>query len=263
MRSALFTSILTLALSTMSYAGGDSTPRLVIEFFVSVDNDLSYERSSGTSTVTLNSASDLAPHRSVLGILVEEGPIDVVISKPTGEILRLIDLSTGVETSVITGSTSFTLASGRHALHANRSSFELSWPDSDDNGPSSFECPGCLISSSGDNLTLSPGWLETATFTFEFTSDVTQTIGIVGDVSSDDVVLPAGLDEESVVFPSGTTTITATSTEEQTLAALTINFASSGDSDGSGPSCASDVDGNGSIGFSDVLTILSDWGDCP
>ena len=263
MKPKLFASSIALALSTMTSAGDESAPRLVIEFFVSVDNDLSYTRSSGTSTLTLNSASDLAPHRSVLGVLVEEGPIDVVIEKPTGEILRLVDLDTGAETSVITGSTSFSLSSGRHALHANQSSFALSWPDDEENGPSSFECPRCLISSSGDNLTLSPGWLDTATFTFEFTSDVAQTIGVVGNVTSDDVILPTGLDEESVIFPSGTTTITATSTDTQTLAAITINFGSSDDSGDTGSSCDSDLDGDGNIGFSDVLTILSDWGACP
>ena len=120
-----------------------------------------------------------------------------------------------------------------------------------------------MIASSGDNLTLSPGWGETATFTFEFTSEVVQRIGIVGNVTSDEVVLPTGTEEEDVPFPAGTTTITATSTNAQTLAALTINFGSSGDSGGGGSSCSSDVDGDGNIGFSDVLLILSDWGACP
>ena len=27
--------------------------------------------------------------------------------------------------------------------------------------------------------------------------------------------------------------------------------------------CSADVDGDGSIGFSDVLIILNDWGACP
>ena len=187
----------------------------------------------------------------------------MVVDKPDGEILKLVELASGVEISVATGSTSYTLESGRYALHANRSAFAISWADGEDNGPSSFECPGCLIASSGDNLTLSPGWGETATFTFEFTSEVVQRIGIVGNVTSDEVVLPTGTEEEDVPFPAGTTTITATSTDAQTLAALTINFGSSGDSGGGGSSCSSDVDGDGNIGFSDVLLILSDWGACP
>ena len=260
---SIFSFILSLSICTMAFGGDTPTPRVVIEFFVSVDNDLSYLRSSGTSTLTLNSASDLAPHRSVLGLLIEDGPIAVVIDKPAGETLRILEMDSGIETSVLTGSTSYTLESGRYAIHANRSAFSLSWPDSEDNGPSSFECPGCLIASSGDNLTLSPGWLETANFTFEFTSEVIQTIGIVGNVTSDEVALPTGPDEEEVPFPVGTSTITATSTSTQTLAALTINFGSSSDSGGGGSSCASDVDDDGTIGFSDVLIILSNWGVCP
>lgn len=259
----ILSSLIALAMSTITLAGDTPTPRVIVEFFVSVDNDLSYLRSSGTSTLTLNSAFNLAPHRSVLGLLIEDGPIAVVVDKPDGEILKLVELASGVEISVATGSTSYTLESGRYALHANRSAFGISWPDGEDNGPSSFECPGCLIASSGDNLTLSPGWGETATFTFEFTSEVVQRIGIVGNVTSDEVVLPTGTEEEDVPFPAGTTTITATSTGTQTLAALTINFGSSGDSGGGSSSCSSDVDGDGNIGFSDVLIILSDWGACP
>ena len=260
---SIFPILLSLSICTMTFGGDTPIPRVIIEFFVSVDNDLSYLRSSGTSTLALNSASDLAPHRSVVGLLIEDGPIAVVIDKPDGETLKIVEMDSGIETSVSTGSTSYTLESGRYALHANRSAFSVSWPDSEDNGPSAFECPSCLIASSGDNLTLSPGWLETATFTFEFTSEVIQTIGIVGNVTSDDVVLPTGPDEEEVPFPVGTSTITATSTGTQTLAALTINFGSSSDSGGGGSSCVADVDNDGTIGFSDVLTILSNWGACP
>lgn len=87
---SILSSLVALAMSTSTLAGDTPTPRVVIEFFVSVDNDLSYLRSSGTSTLTLNSASNLAPHRSVIGLLIEDGPIAVVVDKPDGEILKLV-----------------------------------------------------------------------------------------------------------------------------------------------------------------------------
>ena len=67
----ILSSLVALAMSTITLAGDTPTPRVIVEFFVSVDNDLSYLRSSGTSTLTLNSAFNLAPHRSVLGLLID------------------------------------------------------------------------------------------------------------------------------------------------------------------------------------------------
>ena len=252
--------ITTAAWVCASMAAGDlESPRLAIEFFNASNAFISFVADEDTSELFLDSQGS----RALIGFGIESGPVDItLLNNSSSADVLLFDLDNGLQDSIAAGSEEgFSLSDGRYAIESPEATLVFSWAIGESEGLNSIYCPSCMIVQSGDNFTISPSRGSTASLGFSFPTETIQNMGVIGTVTSSEITVPTGNDEQEVTFPAGESTLTVDASPSTfALSALTLRFGSSDESD---PSCPSDVDGDGSIGFSDVLAILSDWGTCP
>ena len=253
-----------LTLTAVLAAGGSESPRLIIDFFNAGRGLVHYEGSTSTSSLHVGYGFK-GGARVVVGFSVENGPLSFEVGNNSiDHPIFVVGLDSGTEQLIgISDYEMLSLADGRYVLEAEDGVFESYWNSGESNGLTRIFCHTCMIVQSGDNFTISPSRGSTAELGFFFTEETIQTIGVIGSVTSPDFTVPSGGEEQEVTFPSGASSVSISadpSTGGSLLSALTIN---SGSSDNSGASCSSDVDGDGTIGFSDVLAILNDWGACP
>jgi plastocyanin len=210
-----------------------------------------------TGTISIYGMVDFSSSFA-LGVEIEENDVDAEITVTTlgSASVNMIDIATGVDTSVTSGT--YTLLSTKTYLFygdAGDSNFDftITWPETgfeEGVNIAGLDFSNANISSMGDAMMFtapSPG--STGYVFLEGEGDMF--LGLVGDVTSATLTLPASGDEGIVTVPAGTHIIE--------LAGYGMLWVLE-DGDGGGSDFPEDVSGDGVVDVTDLLAIIAAWG---
>ena len=193
-----------------------------------------------------------------LGVEIEENDVDAEITVETAgsASVNIIDIDTGVDESLTSGT--YTLLSTKKYMFYGDAGdgsffFTITWPETgfeDGVKMAGLDFSTANISSMGDAMMFTaPSPTSTGFVYLEGEGDMF--LGLVGDVTSATLTLPASGDEGIVTVPAGTHTIA--------LAGYGMLWVPE-DGDGGGSDFPEDVNGDGVVDVTDLLAIIAAWG---
>ncbi len=192
-----------------------------------------------------------------IGVEIEEADVDVHIVTSGSESAYLLHPASGTETVLTSGT--HTLENGErylfHGMTEGKSTLEflITFPEETHDGEnpnmSGLQMSGIgSVRSSGDSFAFD---VSSGTGTLILAGEGDMVLGVLGDVTSPTLTLPSSGTEGTVNVPAGF--------HEIDLAGLGMLWIpeSGGGDDGGLPE---DVDGDGVVGVTDLLAIISAWG---
>ena len=193
-----------------------------------------------------------------LGVEIEENDVDaeITVSVAGSASVNIIDIDTGVDTSLTSGT--YTLLSTKKYMFygdAGDSNFDftITWPETgfeDGAKMAGLDFSNANISSMGDAMMFTaPSSGSTGYVYLEGEGEMF--LGLVGDVTSTTLTLPASGDEGIITVPAGAHTIA--------LAGYGMLWIPE-DGDGGGSDFPEDVTGDGVVDVTDLLAIIAAWG---
>jgi plastocyanin len=193
-----------------------------------------------------------------LGVEIEENDVDaeITVSVAGSASVNIIDIDTGVDTSLTSGT--YTLLSTKKYMFygdAGDGSFDfaITWPETgfeDGVKMAGLDFSNANISSMGDAMMFTaPSSGSTGYVYLEGEGEMF--LGLVGDVTSTTLTLPASGDEGIITVPAGAHTIALVG-----YGMLWIPE----DGDGGGSDFPEDVTGDGVVDVTDLLAIIAAWG---
>ena len=193
-----------------------------------------------------------------LGVEIEENDVDaeITVSVAGSASVNIIDIDTGVDTSLTSGT--YTLLSTKQYMFygdAGDGSFDfaITWPETgfeDGVKMAGLDFSNANISSMGDAMMFTaPSSGSTGYVYLEGEGEMF--LGLVGDVTSTTLTLPASGDEGIITVPAGAHTIALVG-----YGMLWIPE----DGDGGGSDFPEDVTGDGVVDVTDLLAIIAAWG---
>jgi plastocyanin len=193
-----------------------------------------------------------------LGVEIEENDVDaeITVSVAGSASVNIIDIDTGVDTSLTSGT--YTLLSTKKYMFygdAGDGSFDfaITWPETgfeDGVKMAGLDFSNANISSMGDAMMFTaPSSGSTGYVYLEGEGEMF--LGLVGDVTSTTLTLPASGDEGIITVPAGAHTIA--------LAGYGMLWIPE-DGDGGGSDFPEDVTGDGVVDVTDLLAIIAAWG---
>jgi plastocyanin len=193
-----------------------------------------------------------------LGVEIEENDVDaeITVSVAGSASVNIIDIDTGVDTSLTSGT--YTLLSTKKYMFYGDAEdglfyFAITWPETgfeDGVKMAGLDFSNANISSMGDAMMFTaPSSGSTGYVYLEGEGEMF--LGLVGDVTSTTLTLPASGDEGIITVPAGAHTIA--------LAGYGMLWIPE-DGDGGGSDFPEDVTGDGVVDVTDLLAIIAAWG---
>jgi plastocyanin len=212
----------------------------------------------------------------LLGVEVEEADVQVSISANLigNAELEVFNASSGTTSPVSTGL--MTLYAGqKYAFTGSVGAynftddpeyfFEIAWPESDDGMEMNLHgIGGNSVSSSGDNSMFRAS--EYGMFTMEIVAEQDEFMRLagIGNVSCSTLTIPTNGDEGEVLIPAGSHLIVIGGGNVDIPAEMGMLLMVDSNGDNGGPCLPEDVSGDGVVDVTDLLMIISAWGQtCP
>ena len=217
--------------------------------------------SDDTGTISIE-GNDTNSSSFALGVDIEENDVDAEITVVVTGLanVNIIDVDTGVDTSLTSGT--YTLLSTKKYLfygaadYSSKGSFfefAITWPETgfeDGVKMAGLNFSNSTISSMGDSTMFTASGSTSTGYVF-LEGEGEMFLGLVGDVTSATLTLPASGEEGKITVPAGTHTIA--------LAGYGMLWIPE-DGDGGGSDFPEDVTGDGVVDVTDLLAIIAVWG---
>ena len=216
--------------------------------------------SDDTGTISIEGAA-INSSSFALGVEIEENDVDAEITVVVAGLanVNIIDIDTGVDAPLTSGTYTL-LSTKKYMFYGNADSsskdlfeFTITWSETgfeDGVQMAGLNFSNSTISSMGDAMMFTAlGSTSTGYVYLEGEGEVF--LGLVGDVTSTTLTLPASGDEGLVTVPTGTHTIAL-------VGYGMLWFPEDGD--GGGSDFPEDVNGDGVVDVTDLLAIIAAWG---
>ena len=216
--------------------------------------------SDETGTISIEGAA-INSSSFALGVEIEENDVDAEITVVVAGLanVNIIDIDTGDDTPLTSGTYTL-LSTNKYMFYGGVGSsskglfeFTITWPETgfeDDVQMAGLNFSNSNISSMGDAMMFTATG-STSTGYVYLEGEGEMFLGLVGDVTSATLTLPASGDEGIVTVPAGTHTIAL-------VGYGMLWFPEDGD--GGGSDFPEDVTGDGVVDVTDLLAIIAAWG---